>query len=229
MDNILVLKNVSKNYGSFELQNINLSLKENSITGFIGKNGAGKSTTIKAIIGLIKLDSGEIEYFDNPLLSTKEIKNKIGVVLDGGYFYDTLTLNQMKDLIASTYDNWDEHKFAYYLNRFDLNGNQVINTLSKGMTMKYSLSLALSHNADLLIMDEPTSGLDPEIRKELMDILKEYVAEEGNSVLFSTHITSDLEQSADEIIIIDKGVILEQVGKDELLESYRKLREMLKP
>jgi ABC-2 type transport system ATP-binding protein len=145
-------------------------------------------------------------------------------VLDDGYFYDNLTLNQMKDLVSSAYSNWNNGKYENYIKRFRLDGKQIIASLSKGMKMKYALSLALSHNADLLIMDEPTSGLDPEVRRELMYILKEYIQEDGKSVLFSTHITSDLEQVADEIIIINEGKILEQISKDELLEKYRLIK-----
>ncbi len=221
MEDILKISKVSKNFKTFSLSDININIKENCITGFLGKNGAGKTTLIKIILGIIHKDEGSIIYFNNPNLGEKHIKDKIGVVLDDEYFYDKLTLDQMKNLVASAYTNWDNEKYENYIKRFRLNGKQVISSLSKGMKMKYSLCLALSHNADLLIMDEPTSGLDPEVRKELMQVLKEYVGEEGKSVFFSTHITSDLEQSADEIIIIDNGKIVEQINKDEILEQYR--------
>lgn len=224
MEDVLKINNVSKYYKTFSLSNVNINIKENCITGFIGKNGAGKTTLIKIILGLIHKDEGDIIYFNNPNLKRKDIKNRIGVVLDDGYFYDNLTLDQMKNLVSSAYINWDDKKYKSYIKRFRLNGKQTISSLSKGMKMKYSLSLALSHNADLLIMDEPTSGLDPEVRKELMNILNEYVQEDGKSVLFSTHITSDLERTADEIIIIDDGQILEQISKDELLEQYRLIK-----
>lgn len=224
MEVILQVNNVSKSFKAFSLKNINISIKENCITGFLGKNGAGKTTLIKIILGLIHKDEGNIIYFNNPNLQEKDIKDKIGVVLDDGYFYDNLTLNQMKDLVSSAYSNWNNGKYENYIKRFRLDGKQIIASLSKGMKMKYALSLALSHNADLLIMDEPTSGLDPEVRRELMYILKEYIQEDGKSVLFSTHITSDLEQVADEIIIINEGKILEQISKDELLEKYRLIK-----
>jgi ABC-2 type transport system ATP-binding protein len=224
MEVILQVNNVSKSFKAFSLKNINISIKENCITGFLGKNGAGKTTLIKIILGLIHKDEGNIIYFNNPNLKEKDIKDKIGVVLDDGYFYDNLTLNQMKDLVSSAYSNWNNGKYENYIKRFRLDGKQIIASLSKGMKMKYALSLALSHNADLLIMDEPTSGLDPEVRRELMYILKEYIQEDGKSVLFSTHITSDLEQVADEIIIINEGKILEQISKDELLEKYRLIK-----
>lgn len=224
MEDILRISKVSKHFKTFSLSDININIKENCITGFLGKNGAGKTTLIKIILGLVQKDEGNIIYFNDPNLREKDIKDRIGVVLDDGYFYDKLTLNQMKNLVSSTYTNWNKNKYDNYIKRFRLDGKQTISSLSKGMKMKYALSLALSHNADLLIMDEPTSGLDPEVRKELMNILGEYVQEDGKSVLFSTHITSDLEQVADEIIIINDGKILEQTDKDELLEQYRTIK-----
>lgn len=224
MEEILRINNVSKSFKTFTLDNVNISIKENCITGFLGKNGAGKTTLIKIILGLLHKDEGNITYFNNPSLKERDVKDRIGVVLDDGYFYERLSLNQMKDLVAVAHKNWDENKYRAYIKRFKLDGSQSIKSLSKGMKMKYALSLALSHNADLLIMDEPTSGLDPEIRRELMTILKEYIQGEGKAVFFSTHITSDLEQVADEIIIINEGKILEQINKDELLEEYRLIK-----
>lgn len=224
MEEILRMNNVSKSFERFTLNDVSINIKENCITGFLGKNGAGKTTLIKIILGLLHKDGGNITYFNNPSLKEKDIKERIGVVLDDGYFYEKLSLDQMRDLVAAAYKNWDENKYKTYMRRFKLNGSQSIKSLSKGMKMKYALSLALSHNADLLIMDEPTSGLDPEVRRELMTILKEYIQEEGKAVFFSTHITSDLEQVADEVIIINNGKILEQRNKDELLEEYRLIK-----
>ena len=224
MEEILRMNNVSKSFERFTLDDVSINIKENCITGFLGKNGAGKTTLIKIILGLLHKDGGNITYFNNPSLKEKDIKERIGVVLDDGYFYEKLSLDQMKDLVAAAYKNWDENKYKTYMRRFKLNGSQSIKSLSKGMKMKYALSLALSHNADLLVMDEPTSGLDPEVRRELMTILKEYIQEEGKAVFFSTHITSDLEQVADEVIIINNGKISEQRNKDELLEEYRLIK-----
>lgn len=149
-----------------------------------------------------------------------EIKNRIGVVLDEGYFYEEMTLKEMKSIIAPAYTNWDESVFLNYINRFNLKLNQKIATLSKGMRMKFAITLALSHHADLLIMDEPTSGLDPLIRNELMEIFLDFMEEEGKSVFFSTHITSDLEKVADMLILIDNGKIVFNESKDELLERH---------
>lgn len=228
MSDVLNVCEISKKFQNFGLNNVSFNIQENCITGFIGKNGAGKTTLIKTLLGLLKKDSGEITFFSNKYQGNDSlIKNKIGVVLDDGFFYEHLTLNEMKNLIASCYSHWNERKYQEYLKKFRLNPKQSISTLSKGMKLKYSLALALSHGADLLIMDEPTSGLDPKIRKELMDILSEFVQEEGKSAFFSTHITSDLERCADEIIIIDNGRIIEQEGKDDIIESYRLIKGTL--
>ncbi|MCY6959131.1 ABC transporter ATP-binding protein [Clostridium brassicae] len=228
MRDVLNVCGVSKKFKNFSLNNVSFHIEENCITGFLGKNGAGKTTLIKILLGLLKNDSGEITFFSNKYQDDDSlIKNKIGVVLDDGFFYENLTLNEMKNVIAACYTSWDEEAYGEYLKKFQLNPKQSIGTLSKGMKLKYSLALALSHGADFLIMDEPTSGLDPEIRKELMDILNEFVQEEGKSAFFSTHITSDLERCADEIIIIDKGKIVEQAGKDDLIESYRLIKGSL--
>jgi ABC-2 type transport system ATP-binding protein len=151
----------------------------------------------------------------------RELKNRIGIVLDNGGFYDELTMSETKNIIAPAYLSWSERDYKNYMDRFSLNPKQKINTLSKGMRMKYALALALSHKAELLIMDEPTSGLDPLIRSQLLTILKDYMKEGGRGVFFSTHITSDLEKVADMLIMIDQGKIVFQEEKDILLESYR--------
>ena len=150
-----------------------------------------------------------------------ELKNRIGVVLDDGGFYEELTMKEMKSIIAPAYSNWNERDYKTYMERFSLNPRQKISTLSKGMRMKFALTLALSHNADLLIMDEPTSGLDPLIRSEFMNILTDYMKQGGKSVFFSTHITSDLDKIADMIILINNGKILLDEEKDTLIDSHR--------
>ena len=221
MRNVLEVKGLKKKLGNFELKDIKFSLTEGCITGFIGINGAGKTTTIKAILGLILKDGGNIKLFGKELdKNEKEIKNRIGIVLDDGYFYDDMTLSEMKNIIAPSYSNWDEERFLQYIKKFKLPLKQKISILSKGMRMKYSIALALSHHADLLIMDEPTSGLDPLIRTELMDILLEFMEDEGKSVFFSSHITSDLDKIADELILIDNGEIIFSEEKDLLLDSH---------
>lgn len=222
MKNILEVCGLNKSYRNFALQDVSFSLPEGCITGFIGVNGAGKTTTLKTILGLTPKDSGEIRFFDRNLDTEEQaIKERLGIVFDSGGFYGELNLLEMKALAASSYHSWDEAEFRHYLDRFSLNPRQKINTLSKGMRMKYALALALSHHAELLIMDEPTSGLDPLIRRQLLDILREYMKQGGRGVFFSTHITSDLDRLADMLILIDRGQIIFQEEKDSLMERYR--------
>lgn len=221
MNTILDVNGLKKSFGNFSLQDVSFSLEEGCITGFIGINGAGKTTTIKSILGLVLKDAGTIKLFGKEIdKNEQELKNNIGVVFDEGYFYEELTLLEMKNVIAPVYSNWDEGVFKNYIRRFNLQLNQKISTLSKGMRMKYAISLALSHHAELLIMDEPTSGLDPLVRSELMNILLEFMKEGGKSVFFSTHITSDLDKVADVLILIDKGRIVLSKEKDILLDTH---------
>ncbi|MGD8188905.1 ABC transporter ATP-binding protein [Brevibacillus ginsengisoli] len=218
---ILEVKGLKKDLGTFALKDISFSLLEGCITGFIGVNGAGKTTTIKSILGLMLKDAGEIEFYGKDIqLIEREFKNRIGIVLDEGYFYEDLTLLEMKNIIAPAYSNWDEAIFRQHMERFGLPSNQQISTLSKGMRMKYAISLALSHHADLLIMDEPTSGLDPQVRLELMDILLDFIKQDKKAVFFSSHITSDLDKVADTLILIDQGQILFSEEKDSLLDRH---------
>ncbi|MGY2612994.1 ABC transporter ATP-binding protein [Bacillus pretiosus] len=221
MNAVLEVNKLNKAYGNFLLKDITFSLKKDCITGFIGTNGSGKTTTIKAILGLILKDSGNISFSGKDMdKNERKSKNKIGIVLDEGYFYDELTLKEMKNVIAPSYTDWDEAVFLSYIKQFNLNLRQKISTLSKGMRMKFAVALALSHHADLLIMDEPTSGLDPLVRSELMNILLDFMKEPGKSVFFSTHITSDLDKIADIIILIDDGEILLNEEKDILVETH---------
>lgn len=221
MNAVLEVKNLNKAYENFSLKDVTFSLNQDCITGFIGTNGSGKTTTIKAILRLILKDSGKINFLEKDIdKHERKSKNKIGVVLDEGYFYDELTLKEMKNVIAPSYTEWDEQVFLKYIKRFNLNLGQKISTLSKGMRMKFAVALALSHHADLLIMDEPTSGLDPLVRSELIDILLDFMKEPGKSVFFSTHITSDLDKIADMIILIDEGQILIEEEKDALVETH---------
>jgi len=220
MKPILEVNGLTKHLGNFRLEDVDFTLTEGCITGFIGVNGAGKTTTIKLILGLILKEAGEIKFFgENIQGNEREFKNRIGIVLDDGYFYDELTLMEMKNIIAPAYSNWDNNMFNLNLERFKLQLNQKIGTLSKGMRMKYAIALAISHNADLLIMDEPNSGLDPQVRMELMDILLDYV-KDGKSVFLSSHVTSDLDKVADTLILIDKGRIVFSEEKDTLLDRH---------
>ena len=221
MGNILEVKELKKNFKNFSLKDISFSLPKGYIMGFIGPNGAGKSTTIKLIMNLLKKDGGQIKVFGKDHIQyEREIKNHIGFVYDENYFYEELTLHEMKNIIAPFYKTWDENMFDKYMKFFQLPLNKKIKELSKGMKMKFSLAIALSHNAKLLIMDEPTSGLDPIIRSELLDILQDIIQDGEKSVFFSTHITSDLEKIADYITFIYDGEIILSTTKDDILDNY---------
>lgn len=220
-NNILEVSNLRKEYKDFTLNNISFTLEKGYIMGFIGPNGAGKSTTIKLIMNLLRRDSGYIKIFglDN-LKHEKEVKNRIGFVYDENYYYEDLTMESMKKIIAPFYSKWDDSSFNRYMKDFNLDPKKKIKTLSKGMKMKFSLAIALSHNAELIIMDEPTSGLDPVFRREILDILYSIIQDENKSVFFSTHITTDLEKIADYITFINNGNIVFSKPKDDILESY---------
>lgn len=225
MNDLLTVNNLTKTYDRFALQNLSFSLPEGCITGFIGANGAGKTTTLRAILDLIHKDSGEVRIFDLDMATnTRAIKDRIGVVLDNGGFYDELSLNEMKRVIAPAYSQWSDEDFQRWLEHFRLDSHQQIATLSRGMRMKFALALALSHNAELLIMDEPTSGLDPKIRRQLLSALQTFMENGGKGVFFSTHITSDLDKIADFLVMIDDGQIIFQEDKDTLLDSHRILK-----
>lgn len=221
MENILEIKNLRKEYKDFTLKDISFTLPRGFVMGFIGPNGAGKSTTIKLIMNLIKKSSGEINILgmDN-VKQEKQIKEKIGFVYDENYFYEELNIKSMANIIASFYKNWDEKTFEKYIKQFGLNKDKKIKDLSKGMKMKFSLAIALSHKAELIIMDEPTSGLDPVFRSEILDILYSLIQDENISIFFSTHITTDLEKIADYITFLNNGSIEFSEEKDSILDRY---------
>ena len=202
---MLEINNLSKEfYEGFKLDNISFKLEPGYIMGFIGPNGSGKSTAIKLIMNLLKKDSGEIKIFGKDNIKSEiEIKDRIGFVYDEPYFYDNLTINHMKNIIAPFYSKWDDDLFQKYLRDFELGNDYKIKKLSKGMKMKFALAIALSHHAELIIMDEPTSGLDPIFRREILDILHNIIQDENTSIFFSTHITTDLEKIADYITYIN--------------------------
>lgn len=220
--NILEVSGLTKDYGKFKLSDVTFNLPQDCITGFIGVNGSGKTTTIKSILGLIKKEAGHIKFRGKDISQDEiEFKNKIGFVFDSDCFFDELSVDEMKSIIAPSYKNWCEEEYKRYIDCFGLSGKQRIATLSKGMKMKLSLALALSHKAELLIMDEPTDGLDPVVRKQFLDILNDYIRQDGNAVFFSTHITSDLDKIADKLILINNGKIIFEKEKDRLLDEYR--------
>lgn len=222
MDTVLDVTGLNKSYDSFSLKDVSFSLPEGCITGFIGINGAGKTTTLRSILSLAKGVTGSIRFFGMDMEENEwQIKDRIGVVLDSGGFYEDLSLNEMKKILAPAYSSWCEEDYRSYLERFSLNPKEKIKNLSRGMKVKYALALALSHKAELLIMDEPTSGLDPLSRSQLLNVLRDYMEQGGKGVLFSTHITSDLDKIADMLIMINQGRIVFQGEKDALMDRYR--------
>lgn len=220
MDNIIEVINLNKNYERFMLKDITFSLPDGCIAGLIGVNGAGKTTIIKCILNLIKKDGGEIRLFN--VNNNKFFENdRIGVVFDGDCFYEHLTLKEMKNIVSGGYHKWDDKVFHKYMKLFNLDIDMKIDRLSKGMKMRYSLALALSHNAEILIMDEPTGGLDPLVRKEFLDIIGKFMEDGGRGAIISTHNIQDLEKIADKIVMLDNGKLIFEEEKDNLLESYR--------
>lgn len=218
-ENILQIKDVSKKYTQFQLQHINLNLPKGSIMGFVGENGAGKTTTIKLILNMIQKDTGEIKVFGlDHIKNEMEIKEKIGVVLDEGFFYENFNTKQINKVMKQMYKNWKESTYDNYLKEFKLPQDKPIKEYSKGMKMKLSIAVALSHNPQLLILDEPTSGLDPIIRNEILDIFMNFIQEEEKAILFSSHITSDLDKIADYITFIHEGKLVFTKTKDQLNE-----------
>lgn len=221
MKNVIEIKNLKKNYAKFQLGEINLNIPSGYIIGLIGENGAGKTTLIKALLNIINIDKGNIKIFDKD--NRKEeaiIKEDIGVVLDNMFFPELLTARDINNVMKDIYKNWDMELFYKYLNDFHLADNQKIKTLSKGMRKKLEIATALSHHPKLLILDEPTSGLDPVVRNDILDIFLNFIKDENHTILLSTHITSDLEHIADEIIFMDKGKIILEKTRDELLDNY---------
>lgn len=227
MKNILRLKNVSKKYkkSNFSIKDISFSLPEGNILGFIGENGAGKSTTMNCILNVLKKDSGKIEIFGKEMSDKDtDIREDIGVVYDSNNFPEHLTAEQLSDIFEKIYARWDNSCFKEYLKRFNLSKSQKIKTYSRGMSMKLAIAVALSHESKLLILDEATSGLDPIMREEILDVLLEFVKQENHSILLSSHITGDLEKIADYIVFIHKGEVILNKTKDELIYNYGVIR-----
>lgn len=218
---VLEIQNLCKQYENFALQNVTFRVEAGHIVGFMGRNGAGKTTVLKSLLHFVTPDSGAVRFFGQDFSAhEQEIKQKIGFVSGGVRFYPKKKLRVLADVTRRFYPNWDAAAFKGYLQRFSLEPEKTPDMLSEGMKVKFSLALALSHCAELLILDEPTSGLDPVSRAELLDeFLK--LQKEGVSILFSTHIISDLEKCADDIVYISNGRILAETPMQTFLESYR--------
>ena len=203
---ILEVKGLCKTYPAFRLRDVSFAVDPGAIMGFIGRNGAGKSTTIKAMLNLVHPDSGRVTMFGQDFYANEPVcKQQLGVVLGGVDFYPNKKLRSITNVTRTFYDRWDENKYRHYLSLFALDETKKVSQLSSGMRVKYMLALALSHDARLLILDEPTSGLDPVSRDELTELLRRIAADGTRSVLFSTHITSDLEKCASHITFIQEG------------------------
>ncbi|OOB76774.1 MAG: ABC transporter [Epulopiscium sp. Nuni2H_MBin003] len=218
----LSTKNLTKKYDGFTLDNINLSLKKGRVLGLVGGNGAGKSTTLNLIMNTIKASSGDVEILgvDNTSSKFTDIKQSIGVVLDNAYFPEVLTIKDINKIMKGIYKFWNEATFFSYINEFGLPLNKKFKDFSKGMKMKLSIAVCLSHNAKLLILDEATGGLDPMAREEIIDIFAKYVNDTDNSIIMSSHIVSDLEKICDDIAFIHKGKLLLNESKEVIYKEY---------
>lgn len=220
-ENAIEIKGITKKYDGFTLDNVSFDVPKGSIMGFIGQNGAGKSTTIRSLLNIIPIDSGEIKLLGlDHIKDEKEIKERIAVVFDELPFHDVFNAKDMSRIFEGIYPKWNRNEYMRYLDRFQLPRKKKIGEFSKGMKMKLQIACALSHEAELLVMDEPTSGLDPVVRDEILRIFMEYLEDGERSILMSSHITSDLEKIADSITYIDRGKILLSGYKDEILENH---------
>lgn len=225
MEAVLRVQGITKHYPGFALEDVSFSLAPNRIMGLIGKNGAGKSTTLKAILNMVSPESGRVILFGSDFRQhEKACKQRIGVVFGGIDFYPLKKLSAITAVTRKFYTNWDETQYQTYLKRFALEEGKKFKELSNGMKVKYLLALALSHHAELLLLDEPTSGLDPVSREELLHIFRQIVQNEPCSILFSTHITSDLDRCADDITYIQNGRVLQSADKATFLRSFDHLK-----
>lgn len=226
MESIIEIRNLKKRYDEkFELGIIDFNIMKGKIVGLIGENGAGKTTLIKLMLNIIKSDGGEIRIFGKDYQrDEKEIKEDIGVVLDNMFFPELLHAKDINATMKNIYKTWDSELFYSYLKDFNLPDNKPLKSMSKGMRKKLELATALAHKPKLIILDEPTSGLDPVVRSEVLDIFQKFIEDEEHAVLLSTHITSDLEHIADDIIFLDDGKIVLQKSRDEIMDRFAVLK-----
>jgi len=226
--NVLEVRELRKTYPAFTLKDVSLDVPQGAIVGFIGRNGAGKSTTLKSVLGLVHPDSGTVRAFGLDYAANEAaIRRRIGVVLGGIDFYPKKKVGVITDVTRRFYSNWDEDKYRHYLELFAIDESKRVDQLSSGMKVKYMIALALSHSAELLILDEPTSGLDPVSRDELVELFRHIVADGSRSILFSTHITSDLEKCASHIAFIKDGEMLYDGGVEDFKARFRDKGETL--
>ena len=220
--NAIELSHINKSFGDFAIRDLNLTVPSGTICGLVGENGAGKSTTIRLLMGALRPDSGTASVLGTDVSSPefREVKEDVGVVLDEAYFPESLNAVQVGKIMAATYRRWDQKLYDGYLKRFDLPPSKQFKDFSRGMRMKLAIAVALSHQPKLLVLDEATAGLDPIVRDEVLDIFNEFTREEDHSILISSHILSDLEKLCDYIAFIHKGDLLFCQEKDRLLEEY---------
>lgn len=222
--NVLTVKGLYKSYPSFTLKEVSFALPQGTVMGFVGRNGAGKSTTLKSVLGLVHPDKGQVTFMEQDVAQNEQyMKENIGVVLGGIDFYAQKKIKTITDVTRRFYPNWEDEKYRHYLSLFGIDETKRVRELSDGMRVKYLIALALSHQAKLLILDEPTSGLDPVSRDELTELFRAIVADGSRSILFSTHITSDLEKCADHITFIKDGEIFFTGAKADFLTEYAHL------
>ena len=220
--NKIEIKNLKKNYQNFSLKDVNFSIPEGYVTGFIGRNGMGKTTTIKSILSLIQYQGDILSIHDDE--KTKLNNQKIGVIMDDSFLAKDWNMELVNKAMKVGYDVWDESTYWEFLEKFHIDKKLKIKELSRGMKIKLMLSIALSHNAELLILDEPTSGLDPSMREEFVEVISDYMQDDNHTVLFSTHITQDLETIADYIVFIDNGKIVLALEKEEFINHFMILK-----
>ena len=220
--NAIELSHINKSFGDFAIRDLNLTVPSGTICGLVGENGAGKSTTIRLLMGVLRPDSGTASVLGADVSSPefREVKEDVGVVLDEAYFPESLNAVQVGKIMAATYRRWNQKLYDSYLKRFDLPEKKQFKDFSRGMRMKLAIVVALSHQPKLLVLDEATAGLDPIVRDEVLDIFNEFTREEDHSILISSHILSDLEKLCDYIAFIHKGDLLFCEEKDQLLEQY---------
>ncbi len=227
---VMKIENLTKQYKGFRLDNVSLRIKPGEIVGLVGENGAGKSTLMKAALGLIRSDTGQVLFWGQPLgRNPIALKNQIGVMLDESGFYQTMNAQEAGKICAGVYKDWDSGKYEEFLHKYGIDMKKPIKDYSKGMRVKLMLATALCHGAEILILDEPTSGLDPVAREEILEDFKDFVSDGKKAVLISSHISSDLEKIADEIVFIHQGrqvftkssrELCEEGGVDRIMNEY---------
>ncbi len=221
MENVITVKNLTKRYEGFTLDNVSFQIPEGAVVGFVGENGAGKSTTMRAILGLVSADKGEVEILEHRIGEKDQSwREQIGVVFDECNFPGVLKVKYIQKILRNMYRSWDDEKFLKFVTRFELPLDKAVKDLSRGMKMKLSIAVSLSHDSRILILDEATSGLDPVIRNEILDIFREFIEDGKHTVFLSSHITSDIEKIADYIMLIHNGKLLFIENKDEILYNY---------